>query len=349
MNARPRPFPLDARPTSRRGVLLAGAALASGAALTLTGCGSDGKSAAGSSGKQDQDAASGFPVTVAGQPGPVTVKSAPRRVVAYGNGRDTDLALALGAPLVLASRNGSFPDGRSPWARPGNGVTLADSSAGLPIERIAAAHPDLILAADDYALQDDFAKLGAIAPTLGVKSGIGKDGWDVMAQRAGQALGQRAKADQLVAQVRAKIAQVRTDHPELAGRTFTFGPVSGGQVYTISSPADASAVFFSQLGMTLAPQVTKLPASSTPGRSLISAERLDLLEADVLILTYPDPKDRAAFEKGALFRNLKAVKRGAYIALGIRTALAVAFPSVLSIPYGLDAAVPQLVKAVAAH
>jgi iron complex transport system substrate-binding protein len=333
---------------SRRGVLFAGAALSSGAALTLTGCGSDKKSAKDDSGKSSEGTGSGFPVTLAGKPGPVTVKSAPQRVVAYGNGRDTDLALALGAPLVLASRNASFPDGSSPWARPGSGVTLAAADSGLPVEKIAAARPDLILAADDYALQDDFGKLKALAPTLGTKSGAGKDDWDVMAQRAGDVLGQRAKADRLVASVKAKIAKVRTDHPELAGKTFTFGPVTGGQVYTISSATDPSAVFFSQFGMKLAPQVTTLPASSTPGRSLISPERLDLLEADVLILAYPAAKDRAAFEKGALFRNLKAVKRGAYIALDISTALAVAFPSVLSIPYGLNAAVPQLVKAVAA-
>lgn len=348
MNARPRTTAKAPVPASRRGVLFAGAALASGAALTLTGCGSDTKNAPKDSAKGSTGTAGGFPVTVPGQPGPLTVKSAPKRVVAYGNGRDTDLALALGASLVLANRNGSFAEGRSPWARPGSGVTLVDSTAGLPLEKIAAARPDLILAADDYALQDDFAKLKAIAPTLGVKSGIGKDTWDVMAQRAGQALGQKAKADHLVAQVKAKIAGVRTDHPELAGKTFTFGPVTAGQVYTISSPTDASAVFFSQLGMELAPQVTKLPASSTPGRSQISAERLDLLEADVLILTYPTPKDQAAFEKGALFRNLKAVKRGSYIALDFKTAIAVAFPSVLSIPYGLDSTVPQLVKAVAA-
>jgi len=209
------------------------------------------------------------------------------------------------------------------------------------------ALPALAGASDDYSLTDDFSKLSSIAPTLGVKSGVSKDTWDVMTQRAGEVLGKQTKANQLIADVKAQIAKAGQDHPELQGKTFTFGPVTAGQVYTINSATDASAVFFSQLGLKLAPQVTSLPASSTPGRAQVSMERLDLLEADVLILTFPDPGDQASFEKGALFKQLKAVQRGSYVALDFATAVAIAFPSVLSIPYGLNDSVPLLAAAAA--
>ncbi|MEC3993911.1 iron-siderophore ABC transporter substrate-binding protein [Actinacidiphila sp. DG2A-62] len=339
----------------RRGFLLG----AAGAALALTGCSSDddGKGGAedgtknaeggatASAGATASTDAAAFPVTVAGKEGTVKVTSAPKRVAACGYLRDTDLALALGAPLVLATKNAVFPSGLAPWQKPTTDPELVDSTKGLPFEKIAAAAPDLILAADDYQLADDYATLSHLAPTLSYRRGVGQDSWQDMAARTGQVLGKRAQAEALVARVQAKIAAVHAQHPELQGKTFTFGPVSGGEAFTIKSPTDASAVFFSQLGMTLAPQVTSLPDSATPGRAAISRERLDLLDADVVILTFATEPERKSFEAQPLFRKLKAVRRGSYLALDMPTAIAVAFPSVLSLPYGLDAVVPKLAAA----
>ena len=135
-------------------------------------------------------------------------------------------------------------------------------------------------------------------------------------------------------------------HPEFAGKTFTFGPVYGnGQIYTISGTSDPSAGFFGQLGMKLSPTVTTLPPTSTPNRALISPEQLQLLDADVVILSYDTPRTRATFEANPLFASLPAVKRGSYVGLDLGTAVALAFPSVLSIPYALDAVVPKLATA----
>lgn len=322
---------------SRRGFLLGAAATT----MLLAGCGS-GETAAAPAGK-----AAGFPVTVPGKLGSTTVNAAPQRVVACGYLRDTDLALALGANLVLATKNSSFASGLAPWAKPTTNPELVDASSGLPMEKIAGARPDLILASDDYKLATDYPTLAKMAPTLGYANGVGQDGWEQMIQRAGDILGKRPLADKLVEQVRAKIADARTQHPEFAGRTFTFGPVTpAGQLYTTSSATDAGASFFSQLGLKLSPKVTSLPRSSTAGKSVISPERLDLLDADVVILTYPNDKVRTEFEANPLFKNLPAVQRGAYLALDFPTAIAVAFPSVLSIPYGLDAAVPKLAAAL---
>lgn len=346
------------RPLSRRGLLFGAGGGAAAAALALAGCSSDddgdsgsgAKDAAGGTGTPSgtaTGAAAGFPVTVAGKEGSTTVKAAPKRVAACGYLRDTDLALALGAPLVLTARNSVFAGGLAPWQKPSTSPELISTSDNLPIEKIAAARPDLILASDDYQLADDYRNLSRIAPTLSYRAGVGKDGWDEMIQRAGDVLGKRAQADALVTQVRARITEVRGRHPEFAGRTFTFGPVGAdGSVYTTSSAADAAAAFFNQLGLKLSPKVTALPQSATPGRSVVSPERLDLLDADVVILTYDSDATRRKFEAKDLFKRLKAVRRGSYIPLDLPTAIALAFPSVLSIPYGLDAVVPKLAAAV---
>jgi ABC-type Fe3+-hydroxamate transport system substrate-binding protein len=323
---------------NRRALL--GGALSGAALAGLTACGTDGAATATGS------AGAGFPVTVRGKLGRTTVPARPGRVVAVGYLRDTDLAIGLGANLVGAVRNSVFASGLAPWQRPHGKPALLDAADGMPMERILALRPDLILAGDDYTLDTDNAKLTQIAPTLGYVHGAGQDDWTVMTRRAGRVLGRTDRAEKLIDGVRAKVAAAKKQHPGLAGKTFTFGPVdAGGQIYTISSTTDASARFFGQLGMTLSPKVTGLPRSSIPGRSEVSAERLDVIDADVLILTYSSEASRTELESDPLFRKLDAVRRGAYLALSMTTAVAVGFPSILSIPYGLDAVVPRLATA----
>jgi iron complex transport system substrate-binding protein len=319
------------------------------AAALLAGCGSGGSKHDAASAKPGASKASqaAFPVTVAGKEGSVTVRSAPKRVVAAGYLRDTDLALALGLPLVGASKNSAFPSGLAPWQKPAAKPELFDTTDGLPLEKIVALRPDLILATDDYGLAKDYASLAEIAPTLSYETGVGADSWQTMTTRVGKATGKEAGAKRLVKQTEAAITSAKAKNGVLAGKTFTFGPVSSpNSIYTINSTADASAEFFAQLGMVLSPKVTSLPDSSTPRRAQISAEHLDLLDADVLLLAYPNAETRKQFEAQPLFKKLSAVKRGSYIALDMGAAIALAFPSVLSIPYGLTTVVPRLVTAV---
>ncbi|MFF0147821.1 TroA family protein [Amycolatopsis sulphurea] len=89
-----------------------------------------------------------------------------------------------------------------------------------------------------------------------------------------------------------------------------------------------------------------MPPSSTPGRAQISPEQLGLLDADVLIISYDSAASRTAFEANPLFKTLSAVQRGAYVPLEQDVAIAMAFPSVLSIPYALDAVAPKLATAL---
>jgi iron complex transport system substrate-binding protein len=314
-----------------------------GAALVLGGCGSDGQASA----PKNSNAGSGaFPVTVTGKEGPATLNAAPHRVVACGYQRDTDIALALGAPLVGAVKNANFPSGAAPWQKLGNGVNLIDAVDGLPFEKIAALRPDLILASDDYTLAKDYPDLHKIAPTLSYQRGVGVDTWQDMTTRVGKVLGKSDRAAGLVKTVLTDISATAKAHSELAGKTFTAGPVSGlDSIYTTSTTSDASVHFYSELGMKLSPAVTSLPQSSTPGRAHISVEQLHVLDADVMILTYTSDSARKQLEGNPLFRQLRAVRRGSYVALDLAAALAAGFPSVLSIPYALKTIVPKLAAA----
>jgi len=307
-------------------------------------------SASGPSGASSSASAEGsFPVTVPGTPAAVTVESAPQRVFAAGYLRDTDLALALGAPLVGIAKNLNFSSGLAPWQHPDPKVTLVDTTSGLPFEKIKSLNPDLILAADDYTLDQDYDTLRKIAPTLCYDKGIGKDDWTTMTTRAGAVLGQPDEAAQLIEETKGKISAVQQAHPEFKGKTYTFGPViATDAIYTTSSAADASVPFFSQLGFSLSPKVQSLPASSTPGRAKISIEQIGLLDADVMILTYASDQVKKEIEGNALFKQLAAVRRGSYVALDLSVAISFGFPSVLSIPYGLETVVPKLAAAVQA-
>ncbi len=68
----------------------------------------------------------------------------------------------------------------------------------------------------------------------------------------------------------------------------------------------------------------------------MSLENLGVLDADVMIVSYPTDADLKFLESSPLIQRLDAVKNGTYVRLDQPTALALGFPSALSIPYGLD-------------
>lgn len=294
----------------------------------------------------------GFPVTVEGAEGPTTLDAPPSRVVSVGLYRDTDAAVALGVvPLATPDLAPQAPGGTTPWLRdalgPRPAPALLSTSGGLPFERIAALRPDLVLATDHSALAADHGTLSGIAPTLSSASGYNRDTWQVTTNRVGAVLGRPQQAADVVAQVEGAVRAAREQNPGFAGRTFTIGPVQAdGTINTINSQADASARFLSQLGLRLAPGVAELPPGRFPGRAVVSPERMDLIDADVLVLTYTSPVARTRLEADPLFRRIPAVRRGAYVPLDLTTAISMAFPSALSIPYALRRSVPRVAGAL---
>ncbi|GAA0924493.1 ABC transporter substrate-binding protein [Nonomuraea longicatena] len=317
-----------------------------GLSLALTGCGSAGEAPAASAGGS-------FPVTLEGAQGSAVLNAAPARIVSVGLYRDIDAAVALGlVPLATPDLSGFMEGGISPWVSrelPGAKPELLAVTDGLPFEKIAALAPDLILATDHSGLAENYAALSRIAPTLSTASGYNRDPWQVTTTRVGTALGVKSRAETLVSQVEGAILAAKAANPGFAGRTFTIGPVTAeGVINTVNSPTDASALFMSQLGLTLSPKVADLPKGNFPGRATVSPELIEAIDADVVILTFNTPQARSRLEANELFRRIPAVRRGSYIALDLPTAIAMAFPSALSIPYGLERSVPRIAAALKA-
>ncbi|MEU5692042.1 ABC transporter substrate-binding protein [Actinosynnema sp. NPDC020468] len=334
-----------ARPLSRRFFLTAAGVGALSAGLAACGGGSSGSTPTTSG-----SAAGGFPLTVDGAEGKAVIPAQPRKVVTVGFMRDLDEAVSLGVTPVATTPATNFDSGLPPWVEAKLGGTKVEQLSyedNLPFEKIAALGPDLILATDSYSLADDYANLSAVAPTLSYEKDVAEDSWQTRVSRIGAALGRKDEAAKVISDVSAKIDAARKQNEKvLTGKTFSFSLLNAeGALATIVLPTDASAAFISQLGLKLSDKVTGLPQSGPAGRAVVAQESTELLDADVVIFSFRTPEERAKVEGDRLFQGLSAVKRGAYIPLEVETALSLAFPSTLSIPYALDKIVPLLVQA----
>lgn len=324
------------RPFSRR-LFLAGAT-----AFGLTACGVNGSNPDGPSG----DSSAGFPVTLPGKEGTATIPTKPERVVALGFQRDGETAVALGVVPVAMSENTLFPNRISPWAEaklPEPRPELLNTAESFPFEKIASLRPDVLLATDSYVLTDHYERLSQIAPTVSYLAGPDSDTWQQRTTLIGQALGLADQAEGLITETENLISQAAADNPSFAGKTFSISYVYSGEIRGVLE-ADTGAQFLKQLGLQIAPALAAQPVGDTPGRTSISPENLAVLEADVMIAAAPSEEDRRFFESTALFPQLDAVQNGAYIPVELPIALAMSFPSPLSIPYALDGIVPEMAR-----
>jgi iron complex transport system substrate-binding protein len=279
----------------------------------------------------------------------VTVKAPPKRVVAL-DFPSADAALALGATLVGMYEVSYVKGGIQEWTKAELGAQkpeLLNTDMGFPLEKIAALRPDLILGTNTYPLVEDaYDKLSAIAPTITHVDAPGVDSWQTGTLQVGKALGKEDEAKQLIADAEAKVAAAKADHPEFAGKSLAFfNYVAGDGLYAVSADSDFSIKFLTELGFSgVAPAIAKL--KGTDGRALVSPERYRLLDAGIVIGTSPDPKALEQLHGDPLFKRVPAVGDGHWVGLGIGPATAMAFPSVLSVPYAVDALVPKLSAAL---
>lgn len=74
----------------------------------------------------------------------------------------------------------------------------------------------------------------------------------------------------------------------------------------------------------------------------ISGERLDLIDADVLIWILSVDGTRESVEEDPLYRKLDVAREGRAIFPGEELTGAISFSTVLSIPFAIDGFVPML-------
>lgn len=335
------------RPALRR-ALAAVAALAVSVPL-LVGCGSTASSP--DEGAAASKTAAGYPMTLESPYGETTLAAKPERVAVVSS-VDLDIALALGIVPVISPQYGDTP--LDPWETDAlaelgtKQFDSYDSTDGVDFEAIAAAKPDVILATSGWTLDADYERLSKIAPIV---SYAGKDGlssmtWADRTEAAAAALDRKPQAKEIIDGVAEDFATAAKEHPEFAGKSFTYAVIHPEQITYISyKGSDVS--FFTKLGFTLPPRAAEFSETNAS----VGRENLDRLDADVLLVGYPFGKEglisQADLEKDPLFRKLPAVASGHYAEIDDAFASPLAYPSPLTERWLLERLVPVLAKAVA--
>ncbi len=334
------------RTTMRRLVAATGALVLS--LGLVAACGDDDEPAGAASG----GAAGAFPVTVAHKLGTTKVEGSPKRIVALGE-VDQDALLALGVrPVGMTELSGVQPDGLAPWSAPkvtgSKPKLLKAGEAGFNLEEIAALRPDLILAAGDFTIDREYGKLSKLAPTLAYQTGPAEDTWQQITRQVAKAVGRPADGEALVRSVEAKVASVRTAHPELRGKGFALTSMfPSGNIGVMKSPSDTSVKLLEQFGMVLPEPLSKLPGQGFAAE--LSMEKVSVLNVDVLLSHYnDDPATQKKVEGNKLFAQLPVVRRGSYVPLDLKSFWPLRTPTPLAVPYIVDQVVPGIAKAASA-
>lgn len=292
--------------------------------------------------------AAAFPVTIAHKYGDTTIAAQPTRIVTVGL-TEQDVLLALGiTPVGTTEWFGGHPGAIWPWAQDklgGPAPEVVGDASAVNMEQIAALKPDLILALYAGVTQEQYELLTQIAPTIAQPAAYVDYGipWQELTRTVGLAVGKGAEADALVADVEARFAEVRAQHPEFAGASAVVAtPYEGIYVY---GPEDVRGRFLTALGFALPEGLAEVTGAEFGGN--LSMERADLLDVDVII--WLDPQDATGPLGGPVYSSLDVHTEGREVflsSLDDPLGGATSFVSVLSLPYLLDGLVPQLAAAI---
>jgi len=334
-----------------RGRLRLLALLTSGVAA-LAGCGSgaDAPDAAAPSGGADR------PVTVEHAFGSTEVPAEPQRVVAWGWG-SADAAIALGVvPVAMPTQTyGGDEDGVLPWIRErleqdGEQVPdLLPDAQEPPLEAIAAADPDVILAPYSGITEQEYELLSRIAPTVAYPELPWATPWRDTIRLVGAALGRGEQAEDLLAGIDQQVTDAAAAHPELDGVSVAL-VWSTPDAFYVYRPQDPRVEFTLDLGPVSAGPVEALAEGDSTFFYTLSTERLDELDSDLLVSFADTEEASRAFLDSPEAQLMSQVRRGAVAEIvGTERIAAVSPPTALSLTWGLDDYVAALGEAVASR
>lgn len=329
-----------------RATLLAVALLGAAAACGEGGSSGTGTGGSGEAGGSGEPA---FPVTIEHQFGETEIEQAPERVVSLGY-QEHDTIFALGVePVAVRYWYGPEDDVILPWAEEAAGDADPEILVmpELNVEAVAALEPDLILGIYSGISDEDYDLLSELAPTVAQSGDHVEYGtpWQETVRTTGRALGRSDRAEELVADLEARFAEVREAHPEWEGRSVaiaTYGPDTIG----FFASEDPRARFFRALGFEVPGELDAIADDAFYGE--VSFEEVDVLDHDLLVwdqLAYT-PGGRATIEGDRLVQRLAATTEGRTVFVEGLTEDAFGWNTVLSQPTALDGLVPLLAAAM---
>jgi len=330
--------------TTKRSFAAGASALVLG--LSLAACGSEDSEAEETGGTAETSEQ--LPVTIEHKYGETTFTEVPERVVVVGL-QEQDTLIDLGIVPVGVTYWFGDEDGINPWAEAvlpegAEMPEVLDANSGIPVEKVAALDPDLIIGEYSSMTEAEYELLSAIAPTL-AQSGEYADysmPWDEMALKVGQAVGQEAEITEKIDAVKAQFDQAAADHPEFAGKTTALvTPYEGLFVY---GPDDPRARLLEALGFDTRTSAL-FDEQSDFGSSLSAENASDLEDIDVTVWY-----DRLAEEDVAkVYEGTTAFEDGRWVDITDGDGayyVAHSFTNTLALPYVLERYVPQLAAAV---
>lgn len=288
---------------------------------------------------------SAFPVTIQHLFGTTVVPSEPQRVVVAGL-NEADYLYSLGiAPVGVHEWFGGYPYATGPWADSVRQQLGAEPEVldgfDVNVEWVASLKPDLIVVVYHDIDQATYDQLSAIAPVVAAPTGPGVDvfaaPWRVELRLIADAVGRRDRAEAVIAEVDAKIDEIKASYPRLAGATFETGVLAEDGGITAYSSGDLANQLLSELGMSVPADFDALADDVYVN---ISAERFDLLDQLDTFIWLDDTGQMPALAAAMpTFANTRLHRE---VAPDLDVVTAVAFNTPLSIPYYLDALVPLL-------
>jgi iron complex transport system substrate-binding protein len=266
--------------------------------LLLVACASSSSTSSTAAGSPS--AAPAFPVTIEAANGPVTIESAPTKVVSISP-TATEMLFAIGAGDQVVAAD-SYSD--YPAAAP-----TTDLSAYEPnVEAIAAYDPDRVVYSDDLGdLQKSLDKLHIPAVQQPAAASID----DVYAQleQLGQATGHTAEAQAQVDDLQAKVAAVSASVGDL-GSGLTYYYELDDTYYSVTSDTFIGNL----LGLLGMADEAKGASSGYPQ---LSAEYIVAADPDLILLadTKCCGQDAASVAERPGWADLTAVQQGAVVEL----------------------------------
>lgn len=289
-----------------------------------------------------------LPVRISHKYGSTEILAEPKRIAAVGL-TEQDVVLALGlTPVGTREWFGDRPGALWPWAADLTGGVIPEVLGyELSYEKIAALRPDLILAVAWGVTDAEYPKLARIAPTV-AQSGDHVDGgtpWQDQTRIIGRAVGREQRAGELVVGVEDRLAGSVRANPQFAGATGVVAyEFDGG--FGVYGPEDPRARLLTSLGFVVPSRIVEVVGDEFYAE--ISAEQLELVDADVVVWILGDEDSRERVRSQPLYRTLAVAREGRDVfVVGFDVPYAAfSWSTVLSLPVCLDGLVPQLAAAL---
>ncbi|WLP93135.1 ABC transporter substrate-binding protein [Gordonia sp. NB41Y] len=324
------------------------ATLALATALVVGACSSPAEDNGGATAPAPE--AGAIPVTIEHQYGSTTIDEPVTRVAAMGVG-DADTLLALGVQPTTIAPFADPTQRVTPWNAELLGdnqpVILPNVSAefGAMIPKTLATDPQLITAVGAAPDRAQYDKLTAAVPTI-VRPANYPDWqvpWDVQATEIGKAVGQPKAVADKIAQVKAQLASIRTDHPEFAGKTAVAVTRSADGSISVYGAGDGRGQTLIDYGLAFPESLKSTITSGFYGT--LSPENVSMLDAADIVVAIDWQGSNAKLQSDAAWNRQPFVtgKRVAYLDQQVGSAMSV--PTVLTIPWVASQAVEPIATA----